>query len=84
MFDIALPRIRNGEFSNPLTVRTPLVEKQIPEQASCAGDQRSRWVKKVMLQETVDGEFTTVQDVAQIALPDFSATARRTAPPPST
>ena len=25
-------------------------------------------IKKVMLKETVDGEFTTVQDVAEVAL----------------
>jgi 3-hydroxybutyrate dehydrogenase len=52
----------------PGFVRTPLVEKQIPEQAKALGISEDDVVKKVMLKETVDGEFTTVQDVAQVAL----------------
>jgi 3-hydroxybutyrate dehydrogenase len=52
----------------PGFVRTPLVEKQIPEQAKELGISAEDVVKKVMLKETVDGEFTTVQDVAQTAL----------------
>ena len=52
----------------PGFVRTPLVEKQIPEQAKELGISEEDVVKKVMLKETVDGEFTTVQDVAQTAL----------------
>ncbi|GGY09024.1 3-hydroxybutyrate dehydrogenase [Massilia dura] len=52
----------------PGFVRTPLVEKQIPEQASELGISEEDVVKKVMLKETVDGEFTTVDDVAQTAL----------------
>ncbi len=52
----------------PGFVRTPLVEKQIPEQAQALGISEDDVVKKVMLKETVDGEFTTVQDVAAIAL----------------
>jgi 3-hydroxybutyrate dehydrogenase len=52
----------------PGFVRTPLVEKQIPEQARELGISEEDVVKKVMLKETVDGEFTTVQDVAQTAL----------------
>ena len=46
----------------------PLVEKQIPEQARELGISESDVVKKVMLKETVDGEFTTVDDVAEVAL----------------
>jgi 3-hydroxybutyrate dehydrogenase len=52
----------------PGFVRTPLVEKQIPEQARELGISEEDVVKKVMLKETVDGEFTTVDDVAQTAL----------------
>jgi 3-hydroxybutyrate dehydrogenase len=52
----------------PGFVRTPLVEKQIPEQARALGISEDEVVKKVMLKHTVDGEFTTVQDVAEVAL----------------
>ena len=48
----------------PGFVRTPLVEKQIPEQAKALGISQEEVVKNVMLKETVDGEFTTVADVA--------------------
>jgi 3-hydroxybutyrate dehydrogenase len=52
----------------PGFVRTPLVEKQIPEQAKTLGISQAEVIKSVMLKETVDGEFTTTQDVAAIAL----------------
>jgi len=52
----------------PGFVRTPLVEKQIPEQAKEFGISEEDVVKKIMLKDTVDGEFTTLQDVAEIAL----------------
>jgi 3-hydroxybutyrate dehydrogenase len=52
----------------PGFVRTPLVDKQIPEQAKELGISEDDVVKKVMLKETVDGEFTTVEDVAHTAL----------------
>ena len=52
----------------PGFVRTPLVEKQIPEQAKTLGISEDDVVKKVMLKDTVDGEFTTVADVAEAAL----------------
>ncbi|MCZ8407410.1 3-hydroxybutyrate dehydrogenase [Achromobacter dolens] len=52
----------------PGFVRTPLVEKQIPEQAKELGISEEDVVKKVMLGDTVDGIFTTVDDVAQTAL----------------
>jgi 3-hydroxybutyrate dehydrogenase len=52
----------------PGFVRTPLVEKQIPEQAKTLGISEEDVVKKVMLKDTVDGEFTTTADVAQVAL----------------
>lgn len=60
----------NGIRSNvicPGFVRTPLVDKQIPEQAKTLGISEADVIKNVMLKETVDGEFTTVQDVAQTA-----------------
>ena len=52
----------------PGFVRTPLVEKQIPEQAKALNISEEDVIKKVMLKETVDGEFTTMQDVAAVAL----------------
>jgi 3-hydroxybutyrate dehydrogenase len=52
----------------PGFVRTPLVDKQIPEQAQALGMSEEDVIKKVMLKNTVDGEFTTVQDVAEVAL----------------
>jgi 3-hydroxybutyrate dehydrogenase len=52
----------------PGFVRTPLVEKQIPEQAKELGMSEQDVIKKVMLKETVDGEFTTVEDVAEVEL----------------
>jgi len=52
----------------PGFVRTPLVEKQIPEQAKALGISEQEVIKNVMLKETVDGEFTTVDDVAETAL----------------
>ena len=52
----------------PGFVRTPLVEKQIPEQAKALGISEAEVIKNVMLKDTVDGEFTTVQDVAEVAL----------------
>ena len=52
----------------PGFVKTPLVEKQIPEQAKALGISEERVVKEIMLAETVDKEFTTVEDVADVAL----------------
>lgn len=52
----------------PGFVRTPLVEKQIPEQAKTLGITQEEVVRNVMLKETVDGEFTTTDDVARVAL----------------
>jgi 3-hydroxybutyrate dehydrogenase len=52
----------------PGFVRTPLVDKQIPEQAKALGMSEADVIKNVMLKETVDGEFTTVADVAEVAL----------------
>ena len=61
----------------PGFVRTPLVEKQIPEQARTLGISEEDVIKKVMLKDTVDGEFTTLADVAAVALffADFNSNA---------
>ena len=52
----------------PGFVRTPLVEKQIPAQAKELGISEDEVVRKVMLGQTVDGEFTSIDDVAEVAL----------------
>ena len=52
----------------PGFVRTPLVDKQIPEQAKTLGISEADVISKVMLKDTVDGEFTTLDDVAEVAL----------------
>ena len=52
----------------PGFVRTPLVDKQIPEQARELGISEDAVIKNIMLKGTVDGEFTTVRDVAEAAL----------------
>jgi 3-hydroxybutyrate dehydrogenase len=52
----------------PGFVRTPLVDKQIPEQAKELGISEAEVVRNIMLKDTVDGEFTTVEDVAEAAL----------------
>jgi 3-hydroxybutyrate dehydrogenase len=58
------PRGVRANVVCPGFVRTPLVEKQIPEQAKALDISEADVVKNVMLKETVDGEFTTVADVA--------------------
>jgi 3-hydroxybutyrate dehydrogenase len=50
----------------PGFVRTPLVDKQIPEQAKALGISEADVVKNVMLSQTVDGEFTTTGDVSSL------------------
>ena len=52
----------------PGFVRTPLVEKQIPEQAKELGISEAEVIRRVMLGNTVDGQFTTLEDVAQMVL----------------
>jgi 3-hydroxybutyrate dehydrogenase len=52
----------------PGFVRTPLVDKQIPEQAQALGIAEEAVVREVMLKETLDGEFTTVEEVAEAVL----------------
>ena len=68
---VAKEGAKHGVRSNvicPGFVRTPLVEKQIPEQAKALGLTEAEVIKNVMLKETVDGEFTTVDDVARTAV----------------
>jgi len=52
----------------PGFVRTPLVERQIPAMAKELGISEEAVVRDVMLKSTVDGIFTTVEDVAEVAL----------------
>ncbi len=52
----------------PGFVRTPLVERQIPQQAAKLGISEEEVVRDVMLRETVDGEFTSTMDVAEVAV----------------
>ena len=52
----------------PGFVRTPLVDRQIPEQARELGLTEEEVIKKVMLRQTVDGEFTAAEDIAEVAV----------------
>jgi 3-hydroxybutyrate dehydrogenase len=52
----------------PGFVRTPLVEKQIPEQAKILGIEPQEVVEKVMLKDTVDQEFTSMDEIAAAAV----------------
>ncbi len=52
----------------PGYVETPLVKKQIPQQAKDLGISEQDVINKVMLKDTVDHEFTTTDDVANVAL----------------
>jgi 3-hydroxybutyrate dehydrogenase len=68
---VAKEGARHGVRANvvcPGFVRTPLVDRQIPEQAKLLGISEHDVIKKVMLKDTVDGEFTTAQDVAEATL----------------
>jgi len=68
---VAKEGARHGVRANliaPGFVRTPLVERQIPQQAKELGISEQDVVKNVMLKETVDGEFTTSADIAQVAV----------------
>jgi 3-hydroxybutyrate dehydrogenase len=52
----------------PGFVRTPLVDKQIPEQAKTLGISAQAVIRDIMLKDALDGEFTTVEEVAAAAL----------------
>ncbi|MBM5584934.1 3-hydroxybutyrate dehydrogenase [Burkholderia pseudomallei] len=58
------PRGVRANVVCPGFVRTPLVDKQIPEQAKALGISEQQVVRDVMLRGTVDGEFTSAADVA--------------------
>jgi 3-hydroxybutyrate dehydrogenase len=62
------PRGVRANVICPGFVRTPLVEKQIPQQAKELGISEADVVRNVMLKETIDGEFTTTADIAQLAV----------------
>ncbi|HET9814441.1 MAG TPA: 3-hydroxybutyrate dehydrogenase [Xanthobacteraceae bacterium] len=67
---VAKEGAEHGVRSNvicPGFVRTALVEKQIPEQARELGVSEDDVIRNIMLKETVDGEFTTLDDVARCA-----------------
>lgn len=77
---VAKEGAKHGVRSNiicPGFVRTPLVDKQIPEQARKLFISEEDVVKNVMLKETVDGEFTTLDDVARtvVFLAEFPTNA---------
>lgn len=68
---VAKEGAEHGVRSNiicPGFVRTPLVERQIPEQARELGLSEAEVVRGVMLKNTVDGEFTTLEDVSELAV----------------
>ena len=68
---VAIEGAAYGVRSNvicPGFVRTPLVEKQIPEQASTLGITEEQVISDVMLKDTVDGEFTTLEDIGDTAI----------------
>ena len=52
----------------PGFVRTPLVEKQIPEQAKILNIDPQEVVEKVMLKDTVDKQFTSMDEIAATAV----------------
>jgi 3-hydroxybutyrate dehydrogenase len=68
---IAKEGAKHGVRANvicPGFVRTPLVDRQIPEQAKEFGISEEDVIRKIMLKDTVDGEFTTLADVAEVAV----------------
>jgi 3-hydroxybutyrate dehydrogenase len=68
---VAKEGAEHGVRSNiicPGFVRTPLVDKQIPEQAQALGISEEDVISKVMLKNTVNGEFTTLADVSELAV----------------
>ncbi len=62
------PKGVRANVVSPGFVRTALVEKQIPEQAKDLGISERDVIDKVMLGQTVDQQFTTLEDVAEITL----------------
>ena len=56
------------EVAYPDRCVTPLVEKRDSGAGARLGMGESAVVKKVMLKEAVDGEFTAVEDIADVTL----------------
>jgi 3-hydroxybutyrate dehydrogenase len=68
---VAKEAAEHGVHANvicPGYIRTPLVERQIPEQAKELGISEGEVIRDVLLKDTVDGEFTTAADVARVAV----------------
>lgn len=68
---MAIEGAKYGVRSNlicPGFVETPLVKKQIPEQAKDLGISEEEVRNQVMLGGTVDKEFTLATDIAEVAL----------------
>ena len=71
MFYLRNQLLRDADWAglaHSLEIRTPLVDRQIPEQARELGITEAEVIKQVMLGQTVDGAFTTVEDIAEVAL----------------
>jgi len=57
------------DAGTPTRLRAHTVRRHaIPEQAKDLGISEADVVKNIMLKDTVDGEFTTVEDVAEATL----------------
>lgn len=68
---IAKEGARYGVRANvicPGFVKTPLVERQIPLLAQRLGISENDVIQEIFLKSTVDGEFTTESDIAEVAL----------------
>lgn len=77
---VALEGAAHGVRANvicPGYIKTPLVEQQIPEQAARLDLSEADVIQKIFLHQTANGEFTTLEDVAQVAvfLADFESCA---------
>ena len=71
------PRGPRANVGCPGFLRTPLIDRQIPEQTKASGISEDEVVKNVMRKDAVDGEFTTVEDGADTVafLADFESSA---------
>lgn len=52
----------------PGYVLTPLAEKQIPEQAQARGITEQEVIENVLLKDTIDHQFTTLEDISETAV----------------
>ena len=79
MADDAKERAAHGVRANvvcPGFARTPLADRQSPEQAKELGVTEEEVVRNVMLEQTVDGEISAVEDVAEAVL-SFAASGSK-------